>query len=193
MAKRYGLVIDIERCVGCQTCDIACRVENGMETVSGIRAETVGGDYPDTPAGKFPNLSMYFLPIACMHCDEPPCRDACPTDAIYKRPDGVVILDEEKCDGCQACLTVCPYEAMKYDEDANVVRKCNLCFERLDDGFEPFCATCCGVDAIFCGDLNDPNSEVSQLISRRNAYQLKPEKGTGPAVYYCPTWEKRLS
>ena len=190
MAKRYGLVIDLERCVGCQACDIACRVENGMETISGMRVETIGGDYPDTPEGAFPDLSMYFLPVPCMHCDESVCMEACPTGAIFKRADGIVILGEGKCDGCQMCLSVCPYDALSYEPQRNVVRKCNLCYERLDDGFEPFCATCCGVSAIYYGDLEDPASMVSQLISHRSAYQINPEKGTGPAVYYLPQNEK---
>jgi Fe-S-cluster-containing dehydrogenase component len=191
MVKKYGLVIDLERCIGCQACNIACRVENNMEAISGIRVETVGGSHPDTPAGTFPNLSMYYLPIACMHCDQPPCINACPKEAISKRPDGIVILDEGKCDGCRACLAACPYEALRYDEEADIVRKCNLCFQRLDDGFEPFCVLCCGVEAIFYGDLDDPGSKVSQLISQRSAYQLEPELQTGPAVYYCPPMNPR--
>ncbi|GAF79535.1 unnamed protein product, partial [marine sediment metagenome] len=151
MAKRYGLVIDLERCTGCDTCTIACKVENKMEVGSGVRVETVEGTHRDSPAGKYPDLSIYYLPIACMHCDQPPCRDACHAEAIYQRPDGIVLIDEEKCDGCQECLPACPYQALVYDPDRNVVRKCNLCFERLDQGFEPFCALCCGVDAIFYG------------------------------------------
>lgn len=193
MVKRYGLVIDLERCIGCQTCNIACKVENVMEAISGIRVETVGGPHRDTPAGTFPNLSMYYLPIACMHCDQPPCRDACPVGAISKRPDGIVLIDEEKCDGCQMCLDACPYQAMAYDPDKNTVRKCSLCYERLDKGYEPFCALCCGVEAIFYGDLEDPESRVSQLIAERNAYVLKPEAGTGPGIHYCPPIEPRRS
>jgi len=191
VVRRYGLVIDLERCIGCQTCNIACKVENNMEAISGMRVETVGGSHPDTPAGTPPSLSMYWLPIACMHCDQPPCRDACHVEAIYQRPDGIVLIDEEKCDGCQECLLVCPYQALVHDPDRNVVRKCNLCAERLDQGFEPFCALCCGCQAIFWGDLADRESEVSQLIAQRSANVLKPEEKTGPAVYYCPPKERR--
>lgn len=191
MAKRYGLVIDLERCTGCDTCTIACKVENKMEVGSGVRVETVEGTHRDSPVGKYPDLSIYYLPIACMQCDQPPCRDACHAEAIYQRPDGIVLIDEEKCDGCQECLPACPYQALVYDPDRNVVRKCNLCFERLDQGFEPFCALCCGYQAIFWGDLADPESEVSQLIAQRSAYILKPEEETGPAIYYCPPKERR--
>lgn len=186
MTQRYGLVIDLERCIGCHACTIACKVENDMEVDSGIRVETIGGPHPDTPAGIFPQLSMHFLPVPCMHCDQPPCRDACPNEAIYKRPDGIVLIDEEKCDGCQACETACPYGALFYDPDRDVERKCTLCHERLDEGFEPFCALCCSVEAIIWGDLVESDGKISQLIAQRKAYTLKPEKKTGPAVYYCP-------
>ena len=185
MAKRYGLVIDLERCIGCNTCTIACKVENNMEIGSGIVVETIGGPHRDTPGGKFPKLSMYYLPMPCMHCDQPPCLDACPVEAIYKRGDGMVLIDKDKCDGCQACLPACPYDALSYDAKGNLAQKCNLCAYRIDQGLEPFCVRCCETEAIFFGDLNDPGSKVSQLIAQRNAYTLKSELGTKPAIYYC--------
>ncbi len=186
MAKRYGLAIDLRRCIGCHTCTIACKVENRMETGSGIRVETIGGAQKDTPAGKYPDLSMYYQPVACMHCEQPPCRDACPTEAIYQRPDGIVLIDQQRCNGCQECLPACPYEVLVYDEKADVVRKCNLCAERLDEGFEPFCALCCGEQAIYYGDLADPRSTISQLIAQTSACTLRPELAIGPGIYYCP-------
>jgi Fe-S-cluster-containing dehydrogenase component len=191
VAKRYGLVIDLERCTGCDTCTIACKVENKIEVGSGVRVETVGDTNRDNPAGKHPELNVYYLPIICMHCDQPPCRDVCTTKAIYQRPDGIVLIDEEKCDGCRECLSACPYQALVFDVDSKVMRKCNLCFERLDQGFEPFCALCCGNEAIFWGDLTDSQSGVSQLIAQRSAYTLKPEEKTGPAIYYCHPKEKK--
>ena len=127
MVKRYGMVIDLERCTGCQTCTVACKVEHGIEVGSGISVETVGGLHRDTPAGKYPNLSMYYLPTPCMHCDKPPCLDACPAGAISKRSDGIVTIDEDKCDGCQMCVSECPYAALFFDSDKNIVRKCNMC------------------------------------------------------------------
>lgn len=186
MDRRYGMVIDLDRCIGCHTCRIACKAENELEKVSGIRVETVGGAHPDTPMGKFPNLSLHYLPIPCMHCGEPPCLDACPLEAIYKREDGIVLVDEKKCDGCQACISACPYDALTYDEKSDVVQKCTLCQHRIGEGVEPFCVICCEGEAMFFGDLNDPESRASKLIAEKSAYTLKPEAGAKPGVYYCP-------
>lgn len=186
MSKRYGLVIDLERCLGCQTCRIACKAENDLQTGSGIRVDTVGGAHPNTPKGKYPNLSMYYLPVPCMHCAEPACVDACSFEAIYQRDDGIVALKEENCTGCQACVDACPYGALTYDPERDVVRKCTLCQHRLDEGLEPFCVHCCEDEAIFFGDFNDPESEVSKLILQKGAYVLNPEAGTAPGVYYLP-------
>ena len=191
--KWYGLVIDLERCVGCHTCTVACKVENGMEAGSGIRVETIGGGRQDTPSGRYPGVSMHFRPVACMHCQEPPCRDACPAGAISCRPDGIVLLDEGLCNGCQACLPSCPYGALACDEETSTVRKCNLCSDRLDEGFEPFCVLCCGNGAISFGDLADADSSVSRLVSQRGAGPLKPELGTRPSVFYCQPGLKRTT
>ena len=176
MAKRYGLVIDLERCTGCHACTIACKVENSLESSSGIRVETVGGAHPDTPSGTYPELRLHYMPVPCMHCEQPPCVDACPMQAIQKRTDGIVLIDGKLCDGCRECLPSCPYQALTYDPANSVVRKCDLCHERLDEGFEPFCALCCGPEAIFYGDLSDPKSDVAGLIARRKARQQKQRR-----------------
>lgn len=187
MTKRYVLVIDLERCIGCHTCVIACKLENGIEKGSYIRVETIGGAHRDTPEGRHPHVSMHFLPVLCMHCDKPPCQDACPSKAIFKREDGIVLIDEDKCDGCQTCLVACPYGALVYDMGCNKVRKCTLCVDRVEEGLEPFCMICCETEAIYFGDLKDPSSSVSNILGQRRAAALKAEAGTLPAVYYCPT------
>ena len=186
MNKRYGLVIDLDRCIGCQACRISCKVEHSLETDSGIRVETVGGAHPDTPAGRFPHVSLHYLPIPCMHCGKPSCLDACPVEAIYKRKDGIVLVDEEKCTGCRVCIDACPYDAITYDSKKNVVQKCTLCHHRIDEGLEPFCVVCCEGKAMFFGEINNPDSKTSNLIVRKGANTLKSEAGTAPAVYYCP-------
>jgi Fe-S-cluster-containing dehydrogenase component len=135
---------------------------------------------------------MHFLPELCMHCAQPPCIDACPLDAISKRDDGIVLIDEDKCDACQACLPACPYDALMFDEERGKVRKCTMCAHRVDEGLEPFCLVCCETEAMYAGDLDDPASPAAQVIARRGAEVLYPEKGTGPAVYFCPTRHGRV-
>ncbi len=192
MSKQYGLAIDLERCIGCHTCTIACKLENGFEEGSGIRVETIGGSHQDTPEGSHPQLSMHFLPVLCMHCDQPPCRDVCPTQAIYKRENGIVLIDEDRCDGCMICLGACPYDALVYDVQTKIVRKCTLCAHRLDDGEEPFCLVCCETEAIHFGDVNNPKSSISKFIKQRNASSIESNSETALSVYYCPTRHGRI-
>jgi Fe-S-cluster-containing dehydrogenase component len=186
MAKRYGLVIDLDRCTGCQTCNVACKMEHNLDGFSGIRVDTVGGPHRDTPTGEYPNLSMYYLPIPCMHCSQPPCLPSCPTEAIYQRQDRIVLIDEEKCNGCQQCIEACPYGVLVYDAQKDKAWKCNLCAHRVDQGLEPFCVLCCEMEAIFFGDISDPSAQISKLAEKRKAYVLQPESGAEPAVRYCP-------
>lgn len=186
MSQRYGLVIDLDRCIGCHTCTIACKMENALDQGSGIRVETVGGPRHDTPNGCYPGLSMHYLPIPCMHCDNPPCVPSCPAGAIYRRQDGVVLIDQDKCDGCELCLEACPYEVLVRDAAKGRVWKCTLCADRVDQGLEPFCVLCCEMNAISFGDLESPTSHVSRVKGEKQASLLRPELGTGPAVYYCP-------
>lgn len=191
MATRYGLVIDLDRCTGCQTCTIACKMEHGLYGISGIRVETVGGSHRDTPAGEYPNLSMSYLPLPCMHCSDPPCAASCPTDAIYKREDGIVLIADERCNQCQACIEACPYGALAFDAEENRIWKCNLCAHRVDQGLDPFCVTCCEMEAMFFGDIADVSGKASKWADRRNAYIHRPDLGTQPGVRYCPTRSPR--
>lgn len=191
MAKRYGLVIDLDRCTGCQTCAVACKVEHNLDQGSGIRVETVGGPRRDTPAGQYPNFSMYYLPVPCMHCVDPPCIPSCPEGAIHKQRDGIVLIDQKKCNSCKACLEACPYQSIMIDPKTERAWKCDLCVHRIKQGLEPFCVNCCEMEAMFFGDIGDPASRVSQLAGKRNAYVLKPELETNPAVRYGPTRPRR--
>jgi len=197
---RYGMVIDLNRCIGCHACAMACKAENGTPP------EVWWSKVLTQEIGKFPNASMDFLPLLCMHCENAPCVGVCPTGASYKRPDGIVAVDYDKCMGCKYCQVACPYDARSlvdeikpyysefgftpYEElmyqkhQAGVVEKCNFCVERVERGEEPACVTTCPAYARHFGDLDDPNSEVSKLIAQRNGYQLMPELGTNPSVYY---------
>jgi len=140
----------------------------------------------DTPEGKYPNLRMQYLPQTCNHCMQPACVPACPTQAIYKRDDGIVLIDQEKCTGCGACTEACPYKAPKVNSAKGVAEMCTLCAHRIDKGLEPFCAKCCITKAIEFGDIRDPNSEISELIHKKKGYVLLQDSGTQPSVYYRP-------
>lgn len=190
MNTRFGLIIDQERCIGCEACTVACKNEN-QGAQGWIQVETLNVQQKDTPHGRYPELKMHFLPHVCQHCDHPPCAEACPLEALVKQENGVVFLDEAACDGCQTCLDACPYEALIFNADTDKAEKCNLCSHRLEQGLEPFCVICCEGQAIYFGDLNDPDSGVSKRIAAGDTYQLLTDQGTGPRVYYMPPKEPR--
>lgn len=189
-SKRLGIVVDQERCIGCQACSVACKLENNSSGYW-INVETQGSDIKDTPIGKFPDLELNFLPKLCNHCENPPCVDSCPVDALQKRDDGIVILNQETCNLCKACLDACPYGIIVLNENEQVAEKCNLCVHRIDQGLQPFCVICCEGQALYFGDLNDQNSNVSKLTSEKKVFVLKPEEKTNPNVYYIPPRAKK--
>jgi len=133
--KKYALIIDHELCWGCKTCEVACKQENNAS--DGVKLIAVKENGPKEINGKF---EFFFHINMCRHCDDPPCMDACPEEAITKRKDGIVVMDYDLCMGCQACIDVCPYDAIAYDEDEDLARKCNLCHNRVDQGLLPACA-----------------------------------------------------
>ncbi|MFC2046819.1 4Fe-4S dicluster domain-containing protein, partial [Chloroflexota bacterium] len=133
MVKQYGLVFDLRRCIGCHTCVIACKMENNLDELNScwMKISTNGGGAADIPAGKYPELSLSWQPTTCMHCQDPPCVGACPEEAIYKRPDGIVLIDKEKCTGCELCLPVCPYDVIHFNVKGSLAEKCTLCSSRV--------------------------------------------------------------
>lgn len=134
--------------------------------------------------GVFPNVTRHFQVTRCNHCENPPCVAICPVTAMYQREDGIVEFDGRECIGCKACLQACPYDAIHVDPNTGTAAKCHYCAHRTDIGLEPACVVVCPEHAILAGDLNDPGSEISQVLARERVTVRKPEQGTAPKLFY---------
>jgi Fe-S-cluster-containing dehydrogenase component len=156
--NKYALVIDNELCWGCRTCEMACHQEYGFQE----KFIHIEEDGPRRVGDKF---EYYHRPNVCRHCDDPACAEACPEEAITKREDGIVILDYEKCTGCQSCIEACPYDAIEFDEEKQSASKCNLCHHRVDNGLIPACAD--NVCLAHCIYFGDPGSIEQQIEKKR--------------------------
>ena len=211
---RWGMAIDVNRCVGCQTCTIACKHWN--DTLPDIQWRRV----IDIEQGEYPNVQRQFLVTGCQHCAEPPCVPVCPTGATRQRADGLVTMDYDVCIGCGYCAVACPYQARTiaheiqgyydgaitrqekavFDEGRiGVAQKCTFCIDRVDSGLAagltpgldpaatPACSAACIASAITFGDYNDPDSSVSQLVRDNPVFQMHEELGTDPQIKYLYT------
>ncbi len=175
---RWAKVVDQTRCIGCHACSTACKSENQVPL--GVHRTYV--KYVDV--GRFPEARRAFQVTRCNQCAEPPCVHACPTAAMYQRPDGIVDFDKSVCIGCKACIAACPYDAVFINPEDHSAEKCNFCAQRLDIGLEPACVVVCPTEAIVVGDLNDGTSRVSQAVGRDTVAVRRPEKGTRPTLFY---------
>jgi molybdopterin-containing oxidoreductase family iron-sulfur binding subunit len=210
--RRWVMVIDLAKCIGCMACTVACKAENGLPP--GVVYRPV----LEEEIGKYPNVSRRFTPRPCMQCAEPPCVPVCPVNATYKRPDGIIEVNYDQCIGCRYCIPACPYGARYFDfgEDytgdtpggvqpyetapspeygqswtrkegqspVGNVRKCQFCLHRLNAGMLPACVSTCMGEATYFGDASDPRSVVAELISSPRVMRLKVELGTEPQTYY---------
>ena len=201
------MVIDLFRCIGCHACTYACKAEH--LTRGGVFWTFVY----DHERGKFPNVVRSFLPILCMHCENAPCEQVCPSKATHRRADGIVAIDQNKCIRCRACMVACPYHVrFQNPEDIyttterrrdrsilrqrGIVEKCNFCNERIERGMahglipgaawdaNPACVNACPVNARTFGDLDNPQSEISRRMRDQKAELLHEEFGTSPSVFY---------
>lgn len=206
---RWGMVIDLQKCVGCDSCTVACKAEN--RTPPGVSYNVV----METEHGTFPSVTRTNLPRPCMQCENPSCVQVCPVSATYKMENGVVNIDYDRCIGCRYCMIACPYGARYFDFGENYdrevmgagtvqspeygvrkgprqdgespvgnVRKCSFCYHRLGRGEEPACVETCIGDARNFGDLEDSESEVARMAESTRAMQLKEHTGNDPNVYY---------
>jgi tetrathionate reductase subunit B len=186
---RWSIILDLDKCIGCHACTIACKTQNN--TPMGIDWPYVqpvgdpkswGGE--GIPIGEFPNLSLFWLPVLCMHCGNPPCVAQCPAHALTKRDDGIVLFDKDRCIGCRMCSWACPYDIPRYSPDDGTIEKCHLCYYRIDEGKLPACVEACVYGARIFGDLEDPDSEASKVLARKKGRQALPEFGTDPSIRY---------
>lgn len=181
-AKRYGMMIDLRRCIGCQACTVSCSVENQMPP--GQFRTTVRQYQVINNANQ--EVTNVVLPRLCNHCDNPPCVPVCPVQATFQRKDGIVVVDNKKCVGCAYCVQACPYEARFINHETGTADKCTFCVHRLEAGLLPGCVESCVGGARIIGDMKDPDSEISKMLVefKDQIKVLKPEQGTIPQVFY---------
>ena len=174
----YGFAIDLRKCIGCHACTIACKAEHQIPVGSHrCWVKTV-------EKGTFPDTRRFFFPVLCNQCEEAPCVRICPTRALFKRRDGIVDLNSGSCIGCRACMEACPYDQLFIDPNTHTAEKCNFCANRVENNLLPSCVSVCPTECRIFGDLDDPASEVAQIVQREAYMVRKPEKGTGPKVFY---------
>ena len=151
---QYAIITDLNRCVGCLACTVACKAVNNVPVGAfWIKTLRVGPNPIEGGSGDWPDVEMYFLPIQCQHCADPECVKVCPTGASHKAADGTVQIDKSKCIGCQFCAMSCPYSVRYLNEEEGVVEKCTLCEQKIAQGELPQCVAQCGSRARFFGDL----------------------------------------
>lgn len=202
---RLGMLIDLKRCVGCDACTMACKTEHALPP--GVFFARV---YKHV-SGKYPNVRGFFLPVLCNHCEEAPCIKSCPSGALYRTPEGIVLVDEEKCVGARACEAACPYGHIFFYEGnslyfkdlgyetpieglfnsyrkENTAMKCNLCYHRIKEGRDPACVVVCPAECRIFGDLDDPESKPNKYLKEKRPGEtplpLRPETGARPKVLY---------
>jgi len=199
---KLGLVIDLDVCVGCNACAVACKQWNSSGTTGPLTDYQPYGQNPsgvwfnrirNYEIGEYPNNKTVHFPMSCMHCEDAACVTVCPTGASYKRKeDGIVLVDQDKCMGCNYCSWACPYGARELDREDGTMKKCTLCVDRIYDQTlapedrQPACVITCPAHARHFGDFDDPQSNVSELVRNRNGAALMPEMGYKPANMYLP-------
>ena len=182
--KKYGWFVDTRRCFGCHGCEVSCKAENDVPLGNFIRQTF----YKDV--GEYPQVARMFLPMSCQHCEDAPCIKACPCGALHKQSGGTVAVDYDICCGHGTCVEVCPYGAIYLDPVAKQAVKCHNCYHRTENGMEPACVPTCPSEALYFGDLNDPDSSVNKAMREAQAAegdlrQLRAEKGTQPRMWFA--------
>lgn len=179
---RYGMLIDLKKCVGCQACTVSCCMENAVPP---DEFRTSVGEYALMPPGE-ERMYVAPLPRLCNHCKNPPCLPVCPVRATYQHDDGIVVVDAKVCIGCGFCVQACPYGARFLNRQTRTADKCTFCAHRLEAGLLPVCVESCVGGARLFGDLNAPGSLLRRALDahKSDIKVLYPEKGTEPYVFY---------
>jgi Fe-S-cluster-containing dehydrogenase component len=210
-AKRWAMVVDMAKCRDdCpKACISACHsahnvpyIPNADDEVKWLFEKPYENAFPDNPREiVFEQFRCREYLLLCNHCDDPPCVRACPTQATFKRRDGIVMMDYHRCIGCRFCIAACPYGARSFNfrdprpfirklnpdfptRSKGVIEKCSFCQERLAVGLQPACVEACMQGVLIFGDLGDPDSEVHKVLLKKNHIRRKPALGTYPSVFY---------
>lgn len=176
--KRYAMLIDLRKCIGCNTCAVVCKSENDVPL--GVWRSWV----KKVEKGCYPHTKEYFLPLVCNNCENPICVTVCPVNAGIKRSDGIVIIDPHRCIGCRYCMAACPYGVRHINPEKKIAEKCYWCHHRVDAALLPACVLACPTNAILFGDLSDSESDISKAIAENAVQVIKPESGTAPHTFY---------
>jgi tetrathionate reductase subunit B len=201
-AKWYGIGIDINKCIGCGKCALACKLENNvpMEPFyfrSWVEQYTIKNDgsiIVESPNGGIDGFHQtvpdeeifksFFVPKMCNHCAKSPCTQVCPVGATFESPEGIVLIDENYCIGCRYCVQACPYGCRFVNPEKGTAEKCTLCIHRLEKGLQPACFEICPTGARIFGDLNDPKSKLHSFLKNHTCMVIKPNLNTGSKLFY---------
>jgi anaerobic dimethyl sulfoxide reductase subunit B (iron-sulfur subunit) len=162
LKTQYGFYFDTKRCIKCKSCEVACKQWKGTKAAN-VKLRRV----EEITEGVFPDVKRHFLSISCRHCAKAPCIEACPTKAIVRHPNGIVIVNQDECIGCKVCLDACPFGIPQFDEDG-LMQKCDMCIDRIENGQAPMCAATCPTQALRWGTLE----ELSEFATRKAVENL---------------------
>lgn len=206
---KWGMAVDLERCVGCWSCAVICKAENDVPLGMWWNRILTSGEDLDTPhRGELGGMEMHWVPLACQHCEDAPCVKVCPTSATFTDPEGVVLVNSKDCIGCRYCMAACPYgvrvfnwgepeRAPEFDHGmvaprpVGTVEKCTFCVHRLKEDQVPSCVWSCPAQARIFGDLHDENGRLVRLIKDRGGEHMLEDKGTKPKVTYLQPRRRR--
>ncbi len=198
----YGIGIDIEKCIGCGRCANACKTENNVPRepfffrtwIEQYTIKNEGEMLIESPNGGIDGFKQsvpdenifksFFVPKMCNHCYKSPCTQVCPVGATYESPEGIVLIDEERCIGCRYCVQSCPYGCRFVNPEKNIAEKCTLCYHRITKGLQPACMEVCPTGARIYGDLRDKQGPLVKFIREHTTHVLRSHLNTGSKLYY---------